>query len=73
MEKNYIKSKDSYAKSMQYAQKLENSPVDKHKAKFGETDQANYLILAKEKSSDKHARELFSNEIKEEYKTNDKK
>ena len=58
---------------MQYAQKLENSPVDKHKAKFGETDQANYLLLAKEKSSDKAARELFSNEIKEESKTNDKK
>ena len=38
MEKNYINSSDAQAKSMQWAQQLENSPVDKHKAKFGETD-----------------------------------
>jgi hypothetical protein len=32
------------------AQQLESSPIDKHKAQFGEKNQANYLMLAKEKS-----------------------
>lgn len=73
MEKNYIKTTDAQAKSAQWAQKLESSPVDKHKAKFGEADQANYLLLAKERSADKHARELFNNEIKEESKSPEKK
>jgi hypothetical protein len=30
------------------AQQLENSPIDKHKAIYGEQNQANYLINAKE-------------------------
>ena len=55
------------------AQQLESSPIDKHKAQYGEQNQANYLILAKEKSSgldgDKasHHKKLFKDtEIKEE-------
>jgi hypothetical protein len=54
------------------AQQLESSPIDKHKAQFGEKNQANYLILAKEKSmgagADKqnHHKKLFDTEIKEE-------
>ena len=40
--------------------KLEASPVDKHKAQFGDRDQANYLILAKQKSAQKnHSTNLF--------------
>ena len=45
MEKNYINT--SEAKSLNYANKLENSPIDKHKAKYGEFDQANYLLKSK--------------------------
>lgn len=53
------------------AQQLESSPIDKHKAQYGEQNQANYLILAKEKSSgaaSTHQKKLFkdSTEIKEE-------
>lgn len=59
MESEYTKTNASLAKSAMYAQKLESSPVDKHKAKYGETGQANYLILAKENSSSKH-QEIFS-------------
>lgn len=55
------------------AQQLESSPIDKHKAQYGENNQANYLILAKEKSmgagADKqnHQKKLFKDtEIGEE-------
>ena len=65
MEKNYIKS--SNAKSNEWAMKLENSPTDKHKAKYGDKNQADYLILAKEKSAEKERR--YSNEIREEHKS----
>jgi hypothetical protein len=49
---------------------LESSPIDRHKAIHGETGQANYLILAKEASSEKRPnKQLFNRgegEIKEE-------
>lgn len=55
------------------AQQLESSPIDKHKAQYGEQNQANYLILAKEKSSGAanstthHQKKLFKDtEIREE-------
>lgn len=51
MEKNYIRSEQSEMKSKIMSEQLENSPLDKHKAKHGELNQANYLILAKENSS----------------------
>jgi hypothetical protein len=60
------------------AQQLESSPIDRHKAQFGEKNQANYLILAKEKSfgaaSDKlnHQKKLFDTEIREEVPTSPK-
>lgn len=49
------------------AERLEASPMDKHKAKFGELNQANYLLLAKENSA--ASKQLFDDknlEIKEE-------
>lgn len=36
MEPNYIKTDYSEQKSKQMAQQLENSPIDKHKAIYGE-------------------------------------
>ena len=33
------------------AERLEASPIDKQKAIYGERDQANYLLMAKENSS----------------------
>lgn len=33
------------------AKQLESSPMDKHKSIHGETDQANYLLEAKEQNS----------------------
>lgn len=42
-------------------QKLNESPQDKHKALYGETNQANYLIGAKGGNSEnKCKRELFN-------------
>jgi hypothetical protein len=61
MEPNYIHSHFSAAKSKLMTQKLNESPQDKHKAKYGETHQANYLIGAKGKNSEtKCQRELFN-------------
>ena len=34
------------------AAKLESSPTDKHKAQFGENNQADYLVMAKGQSAD---------------------
>ena len=50
------------------AEKLEMSPQDKHKAKYGEQNQASYLIMAKENSATKKAsRQLYEDrEIREE-------
>ena len=74
MESNYIKTNQSVAKSKMMAHQLESSPIDKHKAKYGEQNQANYLILAKEKSTSSnpassHQKKLFkeNTEIKEEH------
>lgn len=72
MESNYIKNSHSVAKSKMMAQQLESSPIDKHKAMYGEQNQANYLILAKEKSSGasaaSHQKKLFKDtEIKEDH------
>ena len=42
-------------------QKLNESPQDKHKALYGESHQANYLINAKERNSEtKSRRKLFN-------------
>ncbi len=42
-------------------QKFNESPQDKHKAMYGETNQANYLINAKDRNSDvKSKRKLFN-------------
>ena len=51
MEPNYINSAQSAIKSKIMAQKLEDSPIDKHKAIHGEENQASYLIKAKENNS----------------------
>lgn len=50
---------------------LEMSPTDKRKAKYGDDNQAENLILAKEESAEKRKKKgLFDNsEIKEEVKT----
>jgi hypothetical protein len=50
---------------------LEMSPTDKRKAKYGDDNQAENLILAKEESAEKRAKKkLFDNsEIREEVKT----
>ena len=53
MEPNYIKGEATITKALAMANQLEQSPVDRHKAKFGEQDQANYLLMAKEASADK--------------------
>mmetsp|Transcript_38987 Transcript_38987/g.59282 ORF Transcript_38987/g.59282 Transcript_38987/m.59282 type:complete len:92 (-) Transcript_38987:259-534(-) len=83
MEPNYIKTEQSAEKSKMMAQKLEESPVDRHKAVHGEHNQANYLILAKEKSSGVkpgHQKQLFNDrtngakeEIREEEQASSKK
>jgi len=48
MEPNYIKSHKSVVKSKIYSSALEDSPVDKRKALYGENNQADYLINAKQ-------------------------
>ena len=50
---------------------LEMSPTDKRKAKYGDDNQAENLILSKEESAEKRKKKgLFDNsEIKEEVKT----
>jgi len=50
---------------------LEMSPTDKRKAKYGDDNQAENLILAKEESAEKrkkHKLNFDHNEIKEESK-----
>lgn len=61
MEPNYIMTHQSAQKSRMMTQKLNESPQDKHKAMYGETHQANYLIGAKGRNSEtKCKRELFN-------------
>ena len=48
MEPNYIKTNKSAVKAKMMSQQLEDSPIDKRKALYGEKNQADYLILAKE-------------------------
>ena len=45
--------------------RLESSPVDRHKAAYGEKDQASYLIMAKEASASKSRSTKQEEEIKE--------
>lgn len=67
VQKNYIHTAASELRSKQMAEQLEMSPQDKHKAKFGEANQAQYLIMAKENI--RKQRQLFDDrEISEEYK-----
>jgi cell division cycle 14 len=71
MEHKYIDTQEAAGKHHAMAQKLESSPVDKHKAMHGETAQADYLIMAKEMSADKRSPQkrtkmLEKDEIKEE-------
>lgn len=58
MEPKYIKTKESSLKSKLIQEQLESSPIDKHKAKYGEMGQANYLILAKEQSASKESKAI---------------
>ena len=61
MEPNYIFTHHSAQKSRLMTQKLNESPQDKHKAMYGESQQANYLIGAKGRNSEtKCQRELFN-------------
>ena len=55
MEPNYIKGEASTLKAFAMANQLELSPVDRHKAKFGEQDQAIYLLAAKDASPKKRS------------------
>ena len=48
MEPNYINTNKSKIKGKIMAQQLEDSPMDKRKAIYGEKNQADYLVLAKE-------------------------
>lgn len=65
MQPNYIASSSSSGQQYSPSQ-LEMSPVDKHKAKYGDTGQGQYLILAKENSTSKNKQQLFQDEIKED-------
>ena len=62
MEPNYIRTQQSAQKSKLMTKALNESPQDKHKAMYGETHQANYLIGAKGRNSETKAckRELFN-------------
>ena len=66
MEPKYIEGEPSAQKALMMAAKLESSPVDRHKAAYGEHEQANYLIMAKEASAEKKKRsDREQDEIKE--------
>ena len=52
-------------KAIVMGNQLEQSPVDHHKAKFGEEDQANYLLMAKEASADKKSPKKRSDKTEE--------
>jgi hypothetical protein len=71
MEKHYIKTEVSEIKSKMMAEQLDASPMDKRKAQFGETNQADYLIMAKEHSAEKKkvGKQLFDSDIREERNT----
>lgn len=61
VEPNYIHTHHSAQKSKLMTQKFNESPQDKHKAVYGETHQANYLINAKGTNSESRSRrELFN-------------
>ena len=59
MEPNYIHTHQSAHKARLMTNKLNESPQDKHKAKYGETHQANYLINAKGSNSENKGKNLF--------------
>lgn len=66
METNYILTHQSAKKSVLMTQKLNESPQDKHKALYGETHQANYLINAKgSNSANKSTKALFNDRTNE--------
>ena len=67
MEPNYIKGEASTLKAFAMANQLELSPVDRHKAKFGEEDQANYLLMAKGDSAEKKSPKKRSDKTEEIY------
>jgi cell division cycle 14 len=61
VEPKYIHTHHSAVKGRLMTQKFNESPQDKHKAMYGETNQANYLINAKDRNSDvKSKRKLFN-------------
>jgi len=53
---------ESAKKSRMMTQQLNESPQDKHKAKYGETHQANYLINAKGSNSESKQRKVLFND-----------
>lgn len=70
MEPNYILSHMSAQKSRLATQKLNESPQDKHKAKYGESQQASYLIGAKGRNSEtKSKRALFNDRTNDAHPT----
>ena len=62
MEPNYIHTHHSAQKSRLMTQKLNESPQDKHKAMYGETNQANYLNNAKQSNSETKSRRVLFND-----------
>lgn len=62
MEPNYIHTHHSAQKSRLMTQKLNESPQDKHKAIYGETNQANYLNNAKQNNSETKSRRVLFND-----------
>lgn len=62
MEPNYIHTHLSAQKSKLATLKLNESPQDKHKAMYGETNQANYLNNAKERNSETKSRRALFND-----------
>jgi len=62
MEPNYIHTHLSAQKSKLATQKFNESPQDKHKAMYGETNQANYLNNAKERNSETKSRRALFND-----------
>jgi len=72
MEPNYIHSHQSAQKSKLMTKALNESPQDKHKAMYGETNQANYLINGKGRNSETKAcnRTLFNDRTNESMSNN---
>lgn len=66
MEPKYIKGEKSAQKSKQVAMQLENSPLDKHKAIYGDDNQGHHLLMAKSDNKQTRSPTKDINEIKEE-------